>query len=84
MWWSDMAMCLYPAFIGAGDACERLDLCKVREWTCDDCTAVMTRVAEFMKQPDTIAEGVSVLTVRYKICILYSSTMMSCSHGNIA
>merc|ERR1712172_307436 len=23
-WWSDMANCLYPAFIGAGDACERL------------------------------------------------------------
>merc|ERR1712198_184133 len=27
-WWSDMAMCLYPAFIGSGDACERLGLCK--------------------------------------------------------
>merc|ERR1711978_401222 len=61
-WWGDMAMCLYPAFIGAGDACEQLGLCKVKEWTCDDCTGVMTRVAEFMKQPDTIAEGVSVLT----------------------
>merc|ERR1712203_85852 len=35
-YWGDMANCLYPAFIGAGDACERLDLCKVREWTCDD------------------------------------------------
>merc|ERR1719264_2503073 len=61
MWWSDMAMCLYPAFIGAGDACERLDLCKVREWTCDDCTAVMTRVANFMKEADTIAQGVEIL-----------------------
>merc|ERR1712189_107323 len=57
-WWSDMAMCLYPAFIGSGDACERLGLCKKRsllgEWTCDDCTAVMTRVADFMKEPTTI------------------------------
>merc|ERR1711971_191876 len=63
----DMANCLYPAFIGAGDACERLGLCKkssglLGEWTCDDCTAVMTRVAEFMKEPDTIAQGVEVLT----------------------
>merc|ERR1711934_471624 len=57
----DMANCLYPAFIGAGDACERLDLCKVREWTCDDCTAVMTRVANFMKEADTIAQGVGIL-----------------------
>merc|ERR1739844_800709 len=61
MWWSVMAMCLYPAFIGAGDACERLDLCKVREWTCDDCTSVMTRVANFMKEADTIAQGVGIL-----------------------
>merc|ERR1739840_71331 len=54
MWWADMANCLYPAFIGASDACERLDLCKVksvlRDWTCDDCTAIMTRVADFMKE----------------------------------
>merc|ERR1712088_702576 len=25
-YWGDMANCLYPAFIGAGDACERLGL----------------------------------------------------------
>merc|ERR1712037_880764 len=60
-YWGDMANCLYPAFIGAGDACERPDLCKVREWTCDDCTAVMTRVANFMKEADTIAQGVGIL-----------------------
>merc|ERR1712203_501267 len=64
-WWSDMANCLYPAFIGAGDACERLGLCKVKsvlgDWTCDDCTAIMTRVAEFMQQPDTIDQGVGIL-----------------------
>merc|ERR1711993_201192 len=65
-WWGDMAMCLYPAFIGAGDACEQLGLCKVKsvlgDWTCDDCTDIMTRVANFMKDPETIAQGVAVLT----------------------
>merc|ERR1712193_502152 len=35
-WWSDMAMCLYPA--------------------------LMTRVADFMKEPTTIEEGVGILT----------------------
>merc|ERR1719400_188205 len=64
-WWGDMANCLYPAFIGAGDACERLDLCKVKSFlgdrTCDDCTAIMTRVAEFMQQPETIDQGVGIL-----------------------
>merc|ERR1712001_339432 len=64
-YWGDMANCLYPAFIGAGDACERLGLCKVKsvlgDWTCDDCTAIMTRVADFMKEADTIAQGVEIL-----------------------
>merc|ERR1711992_241025 len=64
-YWGDMANCLYPAFIGAGDACERLGLCKVKsvlgDWTCDDCTAIMTRVADFMKEADTIAQGVAIL-----------------------
>ena len=74
-----MANCLYPAFIGAGDACERLGLCKkssglLGEWTCDDCTAVMTRVADFMKEPSTIEEGVGVLTVR-NIFIIYDTLL---------
>merc|ERR1712203_1227342 len=64
-YWGDMANCLYPAFIGAGDACERLGLCKAKsvlgDWTCDDCTAIMTRVADFMKEADTIAQGVGIL-----------------------
>merc|ERR1712227_59541 len=65
MWWPDMANCLYPAFIGAGDACQQLGLCKVRsvlgDWTCDDCTDIMTRVAEFMKKEETIAQGIAIL-----------------------
>merc|ERR1712038_1487369 len=64
-WWGDMAMCLYPAFIGAGDACEQLGLCKVKsglgDWTCDDCTDIMTRVAAFMVKPETIEQGLAVL-----------------------
>ena len=70
-YWGDMANCLYPAFIGAGDACERLGLCKVKsvlgDWTCDDCTAVMTRVANFMKEADTIAQGVEILQVKLQL-----------------
>ena len=33
------------------------------DWTCDDCTAIMTRVADFMQQPETIQQGVGILTV---------------------
>merc|ERR1712096_528279 len=49
-----MANCLFPAFIGASDACEQLGLCRrsprtlLGDWTCDDCTSIMTRVADFM------------------------------------
>ena len=70
MWWSDMANCLYPAFIGGGDPCGQLGLCKVKsvlgDWTCDDCTDIMTRVAEFMKKDETIAQGISILQARFK------------------
>merc|ERR1712203_1277181 len=63
-YWGDMAGCLYPAFIGASDACQRLGLCKVKsvlgDWTCDDCTAIMTRVSDFMVEPDTIAQGTGI------------------------
>merc|ERR1712080_17389 len=65
MWWSDMAMCLYPAFIGGGDPCGQLGLFKVKsalgDWTCDDCTDIMTRVSEFMKKDETIAQGIAIL-----------------------
>merc|ERR1712111_78131 len=65
-WWGDMANCLFPAFIGAGDACEQLGLCKVKsvlgDWTCDDCTDIMTRVAAFMVKPETIEQGLAVST----------------------
>merc|ERR1712183_274949 len=64
-YWGDMAGCLYPAFIGASDACQRLGLCKVKsvlgDWTCDDCTAIMTRVSDFVVEPDTIAQGTGIL-----------------------
>merc|ERR1711936_1282093 len=64
-WWSDAANCLYRYVIGASDACERLGLCKAKsvlgDWTCDDCTAIMTRVSDFMVEPDTIAQGTGIL-----------------------
>ena len=73
-----MANCLYPAFIGGGDPCGQLGLCKVKsvlgDWTCDDCTDIMTRVANFMKDPETIAQGIAVLEVKYL------STILSCSY----
>ena len=33
------------------------------DWTCDDCTDIMTRVAAFMVKPETIEQGLAVLNV---------------------
>merc|ERR1711990_849139 len=64
-WWGDMANCLFPAFIPGTHPCELLGLCKVKsglgDWTCDDCTDIMTRVAAFMVKPETIEQGPAVL-----------------------
>merc|ERR1711990_1012101 len=59
-YWGDMAGCLYPAFIGASDACQRLGLCKVKS-VLGDWTSIMTRVSDFMVEPDTIAQGTGIL-----------------------
>merc|ERR1712055_838406 len=65
-YWGDMAGCLYPEFIGNSDVCIKLGLCKksntlVKDWTCEDCTAIMTRVAEFIKDLETIEQGIAFL-----------------------
>merc|ERR1711874_472380 len=64
-WWGDMANCLFPAFIPGTHPCELLGLCKVKsglgDWTCDDCTDIMTRVAAFMVSPEFIEQGLAVL-----------------------
>merc|ERR1712055_182526 len=58
-WWGDMANCLYPAFLGAADACERLGLCYKR--TCDECTDIINTIAAFMQEEETIQQGVDLL-----------------------
>merc|ERR1712172_227975 len=60
-----IAATLALASAGFAPSCEECNAAAgglLGEWTCDDCTAVMTGVAEFMKEPDTIAQGVEVLT----------------------
>merc|ERR1719295_982748 len=61
MWYADMATCIFNHFIIEGDACSLAGLCYVRDWTCDECSMLMSGLADFMLQEETIAEGVSYL-----------------------
>merc|ERR1719481_630363 len=62
-----MAKCLFPEFLGGADVCVRLGLCEagrhplVRDWTCEECTDVLAKVAEFIKDPETVEKGVAYL-----------------------
>jgi len=67
-WWGEMAGCLYPHFIGADDACQKLGLCtknkmmsQPRDWTCEECTAIMGQVGGFLVDEGTVAEAVEYL-----------------------
>jgi len=67
-WWGDMAGCLYPHFIGADDACQKLGLCtknkmvpQPKEWTCEECTAIMGQVGGFLVDEVVVAEAVEYL-----------------------
>merc|ERR1712179_391786 len=62
-----LAACLYPNFLG-DDACVTLGVCTKRtyrptpkDWTCEECTDIMGRLAVFMADPATIAEGVTIV-----------------------
>merc|ERR1711944_93056 len=66
-WFPDMANCIYTHFVLDGDVCSRLGLCKKmsmftpRDWTCEECTDILARTADYMSADETIAEGVEYL-----------------------
>jgi deoxyinosine 3'endonuclease (endonuclease V) len=37
----------------------------VREWTCEECTDIMTRVGDYMNQKDTIDQAVQLMQGQY-------------------
>merc|ERR1712037_233685 len=51
MWFPDMAGCIYNHFM----------LEHVSDWTCEECTDILARTADYMAQEETIAEGVAYL-----------------------
>ena len=67
MWFGDMATCIYNHFVLEADVCSRLGLCKKasiftpRDWTCEECTDIIARTADYMAADETIAEGVEYL-----------------------
>merc|ERR1712149_14751 len=68
MWYADMATCIFNHFILESDACSLAGLCyeksamaKMRDWTCEECTMLMSGLADFMVQEETITEGVAYL-----------------------
>ena len=61
MWYADMAGCIFNHFLVESDACGFAGLCYVRDWTCDECSMLMSQLASFMTEEETIAEGVSYL-----------------------
>merc|ERR1719397_1972899 len=62
-----MAGCIFNHFLLEGDACSMAGLCyersapQVKDWTCDECTMLMTGLADYMTQEETITEGVAYL-----------------------
>merc|ERR1711874_911808 len=68
MWYADMASCIFNHFILESDACSLAGLCyeksamaKMRDRTCEECTQLMSGLADYMVQEETIAEGVAYL-----------------------
>merc|ERR1712126_675782 len=71
MWYADMAGCIYNHFMLEQDVCALLGLCTKsqgarmsalpKDWTCEECTDILARTADYMSREETIAEGVTYL-----------------------
>merc|ERR1711997_999265 len=73
MWFPDMASCIYNHFMLEQDVCgELLGLCykksqkvqlleRVSDWTCEECTDILARAADYMSSEETVAEAVAYL-----------------------
>merc|ERR1712080_688450 len=65
-YWGEIANCLFPEFLGGDDVCVKLGYCTktttiLGDWTCEECTAALAKVAGFIKDPDTVAKGIAFL-----------------------
>merc|ERR1712080_78336 len=64
-WWGEIANVMFPVFMESTKVCTELGICKilrdVRDWTCEDCTNGINRIAEVIKDPATIADIVAFL-----------------------
>merc|ERR1711970_306706 len=67
MWWGDAATCIYQ-HIAEADPCVDLGYCskrrllsQVRDWTCEECNAILERVSGFLQDDATIADSISYL-----------------------
>merc|ERR1711971_816631 len=71
MWFPDMAGCIYNHFMLEQDVCgELLGLCykksqkvqlleRVSDWTCEECTDILARAADYMSSEETVTEAVA-------------------------
>eukprot|EP00091_Calanus_sinicus_P019396 TRINITY_DN4855_c0_g1_i2.p1 TRINITY_DN4855_c0_g1~~TRINITY_DN4855_c0_g1_i2.p1 ORF type:complete len:208 (-),score=80.66 TRINITY_DN4855_c0_g1_i2:74-631(-) len=67
MWFNDIATCIYNHFIVETDVCTEFGICKKasiftpRDWTCEECTNLLTMASAVMEDEATVAEGVEYL-----------------------
>merc|ERR1712020_606851 len=60
MWFPDMASCIYNHFMLEQDVCGQL-LERVSDWSCEECTDILARAADYMSSEETVTEAVAYL-----------------------
>merc|ERR1711874_211157 len=59
--WGEIANVMYPVFLEATKVCTILEVCKLRDWSCEECQGGIAKIAEVIKSPEQIAEIVTFL-----------------------
>jgi len=59
--WPEIAGLIYPRYLDGHGVCGAMGSCKLREWTCEDCTDGLDKIAEMFAQPIFIEDSITFL-----------------------
>lgn len=59
--WEEIGGLIYNKFLEPTSTCKMLGSCTTRDWTCEDCTGGVVKIAESIKEADMLAQVVTFL-----------------------
>merc|ERR1712001_576789 len=59
--WPEIAGLIYPRYLDGHGVCDAMGSCTLRDWTCEDCTDGLVKIADMFAQPTFIEDSITFL-----------------------